>query len=100
MWIWKTCALEKIHFHTSLETANRQNESPVSEDCRVRFPLFSDLRFSVVNDIAKLGHRFAGQAASVFIFVVVEFDGADFRHLRDLRVCMAGPASEVAVGSP
>src|SRR5438034_47807 len=55
MWIWKTCALEKIHFHTSLETANRQNESPVSEDCSVPFPLFSDLRFSVVNDLAKLG---------------------------------------------
>src|SRR6266568_6796325 len=85
MWIWKTCALEKIHFHTSLETANRQNESLVSEDCSVPFPPFSDLRFSVVNDLTKLGHRFATPVGKLRNLTVDKFGWIHFTQLRGFR---------------
>ena len=57
--IWKTCALKKVHFHTSLESTQSQYKSIMDEHCSVPFPILSDLWHGIVNDLAELGQRFA-----------------------------------------
>src|SRR5207249_3463560 len=57
--IWKTCTLEKIHFHTSLESTQRQHQSLVSENGGVPLPLLSDFWINIMDHLAKLGKRLA-----------------------------------------